>query len=547
MGFKDQCCLAALCRPASHASIARRSASIVTKTPAMPSVARTSSILPIVVATLAVLLQPVASVGTYTAVFMSDLHYDPYYGTGKAYKCSDQSNLRSHQYGQPGCDTPATLMISAIDDARALAPSAVFIGGDWLRHAMDELPSSDVDLTLNGVAYEVSLIDSNETSVVNWAIGNDDLVPDYHFNVSKLLQLRTFGNVMLDNGLISAAEKATFEDCGHFFRDVFSLNMRVISLNTILWSTRIQPPISPSDTDPCGQLRFLRNSILEAIGAGLHVIILGHIPPGLDVHGVITSGFSSGSMFWLERFQTSFLEIVHEYEDHIPFMLFGHTHMLSFIADTATLPTIPIYVIPSIAPSFGNNPSYLIATVDAASGQVQKLRHRVFSLSTLSWSNGAELSATFGIENVWNVSNLANAANDLLRDGSISSTGVTREAFLNIYASGGNLQPLFLSGGTCDGACALVLYCSMQHVTFVDIQRCTSIPEYASARESSPATIFFTVLSVLMFAISLGIAMVRRDEMTAVPPVGREPVVRSVPTTLRRHSASEIGPTSKRE
>jgi hypothetical protein len=475
---------------------------------------------------------------SYTVVLMSDLHYDPYYGTGKAYVCSDQSSLRNKPYGQAGCDTPPSLLNSALEDATNLVPSALFMGGDWLRHQMDELPSSDVNLTLSAVAIEVHRATNSSSSSpnVNWALGNDDLVPEYTFNVSALLQLRSFGNVMLHNNLITAAEKATFEDCGHFFRDLKNMNIRVISLNTILWSPKIIPAIDASEMDPCGQLEFLENSLVDAVSASRRVIILGHIPPGLDVRGVMTSGFSQDQMFWASRFQASFINIVRRYAANITFMLFGHTHMLSFIADTSTFPTIPIFIVPSISPVFSNNPSYLIATIDSITGNVQRLRHRVFSLADESWGNYAELAASFGGIDLSNVTELARVASTFQHDGVIATSNFAKSDFLTEYSSSGNLQTIFLSGGKCDGKCSSLLFCSMKHLAFADIQQCSTLRDSSTIRVTSPATILFTVLSVLVFFVSLGMMVHRRGEMSTFPPVSREAAVLSATYIMKTTS-----------
>lgn len=490
----------------------------------------------IVVAAISVTI-PTPVVGqSYTAVLMSDLHYDPYYGTGKAYICSDQSVQRLYPYGIAGCDTSPSLLASAIADAVTLAPTVAFVGGDWLRHQMDELPSSDIDSTLGVVAAEVNKLVDSTTPIVNWALGNDDLVPEYSFNISALLQLRDFGNVMVSNNLITTAEKATFEDCGHFFRDMTIMKIRIISLNTILWSTKIVPSLDPTVADPCGQLAFLQSSLADAVTAGRKVIILGHIPPGLDVHGVMTDGFSQKQMFWASRFQTSFVSIVQQFASSVTFMMFGHTHMLSFIADTSTFPTIPIFIVPSISPVYSNNPSYLIATIDSVTGNVQRLRHRVFSLKDSSWANYAELATSFGGIDLWNVTELAHVASTFQHDGAIASTGFGKADFLTEYSSNGNLQSLFLSGGKCDGVCASVLFCSMKHVNFADIQECSTLLDEKTSRETSPATILFTVLSVLVFFVGLGMMVHRRSELSTTPPVGRESAILSATYIMRTTS-----------
>ena len=79
-------------------------------------------------------------------LWLSDAHYDPYYGTNCAFSsgnfgdvfCNDTDAWPS---GQHGCDSPAALVQDALDFAREVAtqPEFVVVSGDSVRHGVDKL------------------------------------------------------------------------------------------------------------------------------------------------------------------------------------------------------------------------------------------------------------------------------------------------------------------------------------------------------------------------------------------------------------------------
>ena len=79
---------------------------------------------------------------------MSDVHYDPYYATSQAFKSSFYKHVNcdsvgTQPLGQYGCDTPTTLIDTALQYAVNITsgkePTFIIISGDSVRHGVDLL------------------------------------------------------------------------------------------------------------------------------------------------------------------------------------------------------------------------------------------------------------------------------------------------------------------------------------------------------------------------------------------------------------------------
>ena len=78
-------------------------------------------------------------------LWLSDTHYDPYYGTNCAFSSGYYGDVSCNDTdwpsGQYGCDSPAALVQDALDFAGEVAaqPEFVVVSGDLVRHGVDSL------------------------------------------------------------------------------------------------------------------------------------------------------------------------------------------------------------------------------------------------------------------------------------------------------------------------------------------------------------------------------------------------------------------------
>ncbi|CUG91318.1 membrane-associated protein, putative [Bodo saltans] len=467
---------------------------------------------------VSVVVVPHVALGdTIRLMLLSDVHYDPAYGTSEGYGACTSSS--SPEWGIPSCDAPLQLVQSAIRDAATQDPDLLLMSGDWLRHGFNSLPMSEAIPTFQKVAELMSEVMPNTTSSVfsvpnfQGALGNNDFIPDYHFNLSNPAHplLLNQSKVLKDLRLLSSDESSTFGQCGYYSRVVkrrstnASSGLRVIVLNTIMYSVLLDPPLTLNVEDPCDQFAFLSGTLYDARVAGDRVVIVAHIPPGMNLYNALSGGVNSGTsnrQFWFERFVTSFRNIVAAYKDVVTFQFYGHTHMFSVIADADL--GVPGIIVPSVTRLFGNNPSYLIAEMDDTTWQVSDVHQRHFVEApngSVWWETGdATLGSLFAYGGDKNVegSIFGEGNVTVLADGSIAmvSNDSLWQQFQMVH-EGGVMLNLFptppgsappVVKGSCNSECKQIVLCSMLHVRWDAISSCVSSPMPTLIPASAPTT-----------------------------------------------------------
>ncbi|CAM38667.1 conserved hypothetical protein [Leishmania braziliensis MHOM/BR/75/M2904] len=408
----------------------------------------------------------ITTVGGIRVTLISDIHYDPLYGTEKAKGCTDASYS---VWGMPGCDSSPQLTARALEDVSAQNTSLLLYGGDWQRHSFLEsglkpdaifkdLSRRFRNVTVDGSLGEVAFCAS---------LGNNDVVPDYYYsweNETSVQQLTYRVDAMRDAGLLSDAEASVMVKCGYYTHEM--ANVHVIVLHTLLWAHSLRPPLASSVRDPCNQLSFLRNELVKARRDRKRAIIMGHIPPGIDLYAVLKRGFKSeeDDMFWKEEYVTAYDSIVSEFKDLIVVQLFGHTHHFRLL----TMPRSGALalIIPAISPIFGNNPYYMVASFSNAWSLEDVLIRYATGDGVFHSGISAKfmLNLTVGLHSVADV----RAAIALL-----ATDDVMFERFITAFCGGEKRLQVFPKS-ECDNQCRHTLVCSMLENNYSTIQRCVA-------------------------------------------------------------------------
>ena len=348
-------------------------------------------------------------------LWLSDLHLDPFYGTELAAShkngnnCSLPNNatLKEHPYGQVGCDAPPSLLEWTLQHASSKSNDIdfVLITGDFARHEMNNLfedPSSNLQLFPTVISILSTCIQTIHDNLPNVpilpVIGNNDLVPDYFLEEEDSQDGEEAQEMLLSiaNGLnqtfLDGNEYGQFQKGGYFARLV-PLNQQnssilVLSLNTILYSTRHEPEYSPNNLDPYGQFHWLQRQLHKASSDStiVGVYLAGHIPPSI--------GSYRHSQLWHEEYIQAFSTILNDYtqgkynppegEDSTPPPIlgnfYGHVHTEEFRlfeygsesklddASSTEALVVPVLVTSSITPIYGSNPSYRLVEFSDKTG-----------------------------------------------------------------------------------------------------------------------------------------------------------------------------------
>lgn len=349
----------------------------------------------------------------------SDVHFDPFYGTWQAcndyarsgYPCNDAS---APPYGRRFCDSPIGLVNSSINDVFATmareqaqdgqltSDKILFYLGDVLRHKMKAFQNSSmsgeeqyaamyrVARNIVGTFYQM-VTDAaarhfpqqqqeqqakNKNGKKNFAtalhpslkfvphfnflplVGNEDMVRDYYFveTASNHPALSIFADALLEYGILSEDEAASYRRCGYYSRLLPSSHqlrpLLVINLQTVMYSTEHHPRSEKDIADPCGQFAWLDQQLSTARSSGWAVYILGHIPPLHD-----GGSWRNGAATYRDKFR----DLIEKYTSNIAATVWGHRHRFEIGAfmESSNKVDTPMVVMPAVTTSSGNIPNWM--------------------------------------------------------------------------------------------------------------------------------------------------------------------------------------------
>ena len=328
-------------------------------------------------------------------VWMTDLHGDPFYATDirQCRKRTAQA-LRDEAFGVIGCDPPIALMTSAASAAKATGHTKEFLlyTGDFSRHAIELMPNPYVNVS-NMVGEVASVLRAQfpGTPAVFGALGNDDGPQNYFQPVtsdqpSNEWFVRLAARLNSSWSLEPPAVKQ-YKYGGYF--EARTGNLTLLSISTVIYSVRHEP--AQQEQDPFGQFAWLSRKLKEAADDARRVLIVGHIPPGIETFGY--------TELWHPLFLKRYLEIVQDrlLGSVIAAQLFGHVHKDGFrILPDPPPGAGPILLSASLSPVYYNNPAFKIVKYCKATGQVLDFETFISKVSKqLDWQLGYSFKSTF--------------------------------------------------------------------------------------------------------------------------------------------------------
>ncbi|KPA82463.1 hypothetical protein ABB37_03525 [Leptomonas pyrrhocoris] len=454
---------------------------------------------------------------------LSDIHYDPQYGTTKAFSQCVTSN--SSVWGVAGCDTSPQLIQRALDDVSRQGTSFIFYGGDWQRHDYHNsgLAPAALFTDLSERFRNVTVDGSHGTVAFSASLGNNDVVPDYYFeweSAASVQELTARVQAMETAGLLTATEAGVMEKCGYYTYEKATLH--VIVLHTLLWAFRLRPYLSDAVADPCSQFAFLKSELQKVRDSGKRAVILGHVPPGLDTYKVLKGGFKTppDDLYWKPEYLSAYDAIIYAYKDVVALQLFGHTHRFALQVFPAN--GVLSIILPAISPIFSNNPSYLLADFREKDWFLQDVRIR-YSTRDGVFHAGTSAKAALKISaDLASLPQLRSAVKKLATDDEAWKN------YLQMYC-GGETRPEVFPGEACDAHCRYVVVCSMLESNYTSIQNCVA-DFFADSSEAPCRTSPGVVATILIFSVmvlAVAVLLVR--------------MARSGQTTLACHNFTKVG------
>ena len=427
---------------------------------------------------------------TVSAVLVSDIHLDPFYDPAKAKLLvaapvseweailgGPESPGRAEAFAalQKSCgiqseDTTDLLFQSSLHAMRAQGAHArfVLVSGDLIAHQFpcrfrivvpDGTPeeySAFVEKTIDYVL--TGLRRSLPGAPVYAALGNNDSgCEDYRMDAGGGF-LHATATVMLRSLPKSAEKRRALDDFaqGGYYSAALSAPMqrtRLIVLNDVFLSRNYAMcEGKPDPTAAEAELAWLQKQLAGARAHHQRVWVMGHIPPGVDIHvaALHLRSVCEGAPPQMFLRSEKLAETLERYADVVRLGIFAHTHMdeLRLLAPDGATPKqmVAIKMAPSITPVHGNNPAFLVARIDPALAELKDYSVFVASNGTgvgTTWSKEYTYSEAYH-ESAFAPAEVAHLVDEFARDPEAESSA--SRAFIRYFYAGdtlGLIKPLW--------------------------------------------------------------------------------------------------------
>ena len=285
---------------------------------------------------------------TGRVLLISDIHFDPLADLSILEDLTNEpadqwegtfAKSKQNEYARAPADTNYPLLKSALGAAKAQGPyDFVIASGDYLRHNFQERFPAVSQRTSDPAAFatktEVFVINALQKAFdvpVYVALGNNDSsTGDYEINPESAFLL-TLGHSIEVLAKDPLAE-ADFCTAGYYELPHPDLaKEEIIVLNTVLWS-RLYGIIGSKVVAPgLSEMDWFAEKLNQAKTRGHKVIVVMHIPPGLDSYNCSRQKSGKAAIeFWEDAFLTKFCDMTREYGGIIQIVLAGHTHTDDF-------------------------------------------------------------------------------------------------------------------------------------------------------------------------------------------------------------------------
>ena len=418
------------------------------------------------------------------ALMVSDIHFEPFWDPGKvgqlagapakgwkAILAAPDSGDREQRFSDlekschaRGVDTSYALFASSLAAMRADAAGAKFVtvSGDLIAHSFSckyqtlfpqAAPSDYRAFVEKTIEFVMGSLRENLPGVpVYAALGNNDSdCGDYQLNANSEFLSATAKVMAAD---LPAAERkqaeTDFAVGGYFAARLPIPHARMLVLDDLFMARKYSTCGGKPDAQAAAdQVAWLKQQLDDARSEKEKVWVMAHIPPGVDPYstaaksGNICAGKSPQMFLSSEAME----ETMAEYGDVIQLAIFAHTHMdeVRLLVDRKSPglhKAVAVKLVPSISPIDGNDPSFTVANVDAATATMTDYRVLMGSNQTgvgATWSEEYDYQKDFGQPDfsASSVSALVGAfASDAAAQAQMS------QSYLSHYSAGGMARVL---------------------------------------------------------------------------------------------------------
>lgn len=336
-------------------------------------------------------------------ISFSDIHFDPFAGCKPALtSCELLNKLRIVNYQQwddileqyspktiagTSQDTNYALLkvtlreLQQINNANQLKFGIIpgdFLAHDFrLKYVLYSKDWSSTDFhnfekkTLQFLGYKIQRILPNIDLYP--AVGNNDsYTGDYNVvpNGTFLHDTATTWSAFIPNYANRMSFLQNFPEAGYYSVTLPNNKFqRLIVLNTVLFSVKAKGSNISTAADQ--ELVWLQQQLVSAANLKQHVILVSHIPIGIDMYATWQSHFSNMVEFWQQHYSQLFQSEIKDFSNQITAIFSAHIHIDSFrFVSLRKIANVPIFFTPSISPIFGNAPAFKVFSYDPVTFRV---------------------------------------------------------------------------------------------------------------------------------------------------------------------------------
>ncbi|KAK6489806.1 acid sphingomyelinase-like phosphodiesterase 3a [Huso huso] len=306
------------------------------------------------------------SIGKFWHV--SDLHLDPtYHLTDDHTKvCFSSKGFPAKSPGFFGdfmCDSPYQLIQSAFQHMKDVDQQPTFM--IWTGDSPPHVPANELstEIVINVISNMTHTIREFFPNLqVFPALGNHDYWPQDQLPVSTNTIYQAVAELWKP---WLTTEALSTLSTGGFYSQIVKPNLRLISLNTILYYSPNHA--TENMTDPAGQFEWLEGTLDTSQQANEKVYIIAHVPVGY-------LPFARDITAVREHFNERLVRIFLKYSNVIAGHFYGHTHRDSIMVllDEQGNAVNSLFVAPAVTPIMGalesqsNNPGFRLYQYDSS-------------------------------------------------------------------------------------------------------------------------------------------------------------------------------------
>lgn len=249
--------------------------------------------------------------------------------------------------------------------------------GDRSQAGFNHFAQKTIQYIVEQIRHELPNID------IYAAVGNNDSYTGNYTSVphGKFFQdtAKSFARLINNNG----NKKSLLKDfpAGGYYAITLSPSQKIIILNSVLFSVKAKNPAVTTAAQK--ELNWLHLQLLQAKKDNQQILLVFHIPLGIDVYATLKEKLSKIIPFWHAEFSHKFEQELTEFSSVITGILPAHIHMDAFqlVATDSTIANIPVSFTPAISPIYGNNPAFKIYQYDSESFELKNFETYYYPLS----------------------------------------------------------------------------------------------------------------------------------------------------------------------